>query len=83
MFNDLTTGQPESLQSNLIMAEPCPFLSRKFPKCLIIHPTETKGAAMGAGKALTAGGLFVGQSNEIFEVLRDRAADADDARHES
>jgi hypothetical protein len=45
-FNDLTTGQPESLPSNLIMPEPCPFLSRKFPKCSIIRRTATQGAAM-------------------------------------
>jgi hypothetical protein len=81
-FNDLTTGQPESLQSNLIMPEPCPFLSRKFPKCSIIRPTATKGAAMGAVKALRADGLFMGQSHEFFEALRDLAEDADDARRE-
>jgi hypothetical protein len=81
-FNDLTTGQPESLQSNLIMPEPCPFLSRKFPKCSIIRPTATKGAAMGAVKALKADGLFMGQSHEFFEALRDLAEDADDARRE-
>ena len=82
-FNDLTTGQPESLQSNLIMPEPCPFLSRKFPKCSIIRPTATKGAAMGAVKALTADGLFIGQSQEFFEAVRDLAEDADEARRES
>ena len=81
-FNDLTTGQPESLQSNLIMPEPCPFLSRKFPKCSIIRPTATKGAAMGAVKALTADGLFIGQSHEFFEALRDLAEEADDAKRE-
>jgi hypothetical protein len=81
-FNDLTTGQPESLQSNLIMPEPCPFLSRKFPKCSIIRPTATKGAAMGAVKALRADGLFMGQSHEFFEALCDLAEDADDARRE-
>jgi hypothetical protein len=81
-FNDLTTGQPKSLQSNLIMPEPCPFLSRKFPKCSIIRPTATKGAAMGAVKALTADGLFIGQSHEFFEAVRDLAADADDAKRE-
>jgi hypothetical protein len=81
-FNDLTTGQLESLQSNLIMPEPCPFLSRKFPKCSIIRPTATKGAAMGAVKALMADGLFTGQSHEFFEVLRDLAEDADDAKRE-
>jgi hypothetical protein len=81
-FQDLTTGQPESLQSNLIMPEPCPFLSRKFPKCSVIRPTQTKGAAMGALRALTADGLFIGQSKEFFEFLRDLAEDADAARRE-
>ena len=81
-FRDLTTGQPESLQSNLIMPEPCPFLSRKFPICSIIRPTETQGAAMGALKALKADGLFHGQSDEFFENLRDLAEDADEARRD-
>ncbi len=81
-FNDLTTGQPESLQSNLIMPEPCPLLSRKFPKCSIIRPTATRGAAMGAVKALTADGLFIGQSQAFFEALRDLAEDANDAKRE-
>jgi len=50
-FLDLTTNQPQSLQANLIMPEPTPFLSRKFPICSIIRPTNTKGAAMGALRA--------------------------------
>jgi hypothetical protein len=37
----------EDFQTNLIMPEPCPFLSRKFPVCSIIRPTETNGAATG------------------------------------
>ena len=82
VFQDLTTNQPESLQSNLIMPEPCPFLSRKFPKCSVVRPTNTKGAAMGAVRGLTADGLFHGQSNEFFEFLRDLAEDADAARRE-
>ncbi|MGI8961698.1 MAG: twin-arginine translocation signal domain-containing protein [Bryobacteraceae bacterium] len=81
-FVDLTTNQPESLQANLIMPEPCPFLSRKFPPCSIIRPTETKGAAMGVVKAFAADGLFIGQSKEFFELLRDLAEDADEARRE-
>jgi len=37
-FVDLTKGQPESLQANLIMPEPMPFLdARKFPICSIIR----------------------------------------------
>jgi hypothetical protein len=70
----------EDFQTNLIMPEPAPFLSRKFPVCSIIRPTETKGAAMGAAKALTADGLFIGQSKQFFELLRDLAVDADKAR---
>jgi len=82
-FVDLTKNQPELLQSNLIMPEPCPFLSRKFPICSIIRPTNTNGAAMGAANALTADGLFVGQSEDFFELITDLAADADRAQRES
>jgi hypothetical protein len=70
----------EDFQTNLIMPEPCPFLSRKFPVCSIIRPTETEGAAMGAANALTADGLFIGQSPMFFEMLKELAAEADQAR---
>jgi hypothetical protein len=79
-FNDLTTGQPESLQSNLIMPEPTPFLSRNLPICSVIRPTNTKGAAMGAVKALTADGLFTGQTPGFFDALNELALEADAAR---
>jgi Ferritin-like domain len=69
----------ETYQTNLIMPEPTHFLSTSFPVCSIIRPTETKGAAMGAAKALTADGLFIGQSPAFFELLQDLAADADRA----
>ena len=82
VFPDLNASPlgGEDFQTNLIMPEPCPFLSRKFPVCSIIRPTETKGAAMGALNALTANGLFIGQSPGFFELLRDLAEDADKAR---
>jgi hypothetical protein len=81
-FKDLKTNQPESLQANLIMPEPTAFLDRKFPIVSIIRPTETKGAAMGAVKALTADGLFIGQKNPRFlDLLHDLAEDADEAQH--
>jgi hypothetical protein len=70
----------EEFQTNLIMPEPCPFLSRKFPVCSIIRPTETQGAATAAAKALTADGLFIGQSPQFFQLLQDLASDADKAR---
>jgi hypothetical protein len=70
----------ETFQTNLIMPEPCPFLSRKLPPCSIIRPTETKGIAMGVVKFLTAMGLFIGQSPAFFEMMHDLAKDADAAR---
>jgi hypothetical protein len=82
VFPNLNALESEDFQANLIMPEPCPFLDRKFPKCSIIRPTNTAGAAMGAVKALTADGLFIGQSKEFFELLQDLAADADNARRE-
>src|SRR5438270_11001706 len=70
----------QTFQTNLIMPEPCPFISRKLPRCSVIRPTETKGAAMGAVTFLTAMGLFIGQPPQFFELLRDLAEDADEAR---
>jgi hypothetical protein len=70
----------ENFQTNLIMPEPTTFLSRQFPPCSIIRPTETAGAAMGAVNALTADGLFIGQSSQFTQLLQDLAADADAAR---
>jgi len=80
-FPDLTPNSVgESLKANLIMPEPCPFLSRKLPPCSIIRPTETKGIASGVVKFLTDMGLFSGQSNTFFALLADLAEDADEAR---
>jgi hypothetical protein len=70
----------EDFETSLIMPEPCPFLSRKLPVCSVIRPTETKGAAMGALKFLTAMGLFIGQSPAFFELMRQLAEEADKAR---
>jgi Ferritin-like domain len=81
-FNDLHFGQPETLQANLIMPEPCPFLNRKFPNCSIIRPTQTKGVAMGAIKGLSADGLFRGQSQAFFDLLTGLAQEADEAQPE-
>jgi Ferritin-like domain len=70
----------EEFQTNLIMPEPCPFLSRKLPVCSIIRPTETNGIAMNVVNFLTSMGLFIGQSPAFFKLLRDLAQDADAAR---
>jgi hypothetical protein len=69
----------ELFQTNLIMPEPTVFLSRKFPPCSIIRPTETAGAAMGAAQAFTDDGLFRGQSKAFFALLTELAQAADAA----
>jgi hypothetical protein len=77
------TSNDELLEADLIMPEPCSFLNRSFPVCSIVRPTETKGAAMGALKALTADGLFLGQTAEFMQLLTGLAADADQANPEN
>ncbi len=79
-FPDLSDGG-ELFQNNLIMPEPCPFLSPTLPVCSIIRPTETKGIAMGVVKFLTDMGLFIGQSPAFFALLNQLAKAADAARH--
>jgi len=71
----------EEFQTNLIMPEPTIFLSRRFPIVSIIRPTETTGAAMAALNALTADGLFIGQTPAFFALLTQLAQAADHARH--
>jgi hypothetical protein len=70
----------ETFQTNLIMPEPCPFISPNLPRCSVIRPTETKGIAMGVVKFLTAMGLFIGQSPEFFHFMTELAQQADNAR---
>lgn len=84
-FPDLNSSPfgGEDFQTNLIMPEPTVFLSKQFPACSIIRPTHSKGAAMAALKALTADGLFIGQSPQFFKYMVDLAEDADEARRES
>ena len=70
----------EEFQTNLIMPEPCPFLSRKLPPCSIIRPTATNGIAMAVVTFLTDMGLFRGQSGGFFSYLQNLAQQADAAR---
>src|SRR5947209_1548851 len=70
----------EDFQTNLIMLEPTVFLSRRFPRCSIIRPTQTEGVSMGALRFLTADGLFRGQSPAFFSLMKQLAREADAAR---
>jgi hypothetical protein len=69
----------EEFQTNLIMPEPCPFLSRSLPIVSIIRPTKTEGIANGALTFLTDMGLFKGQSGAFFTYLKMLADQADAA----
>jgi Ferritin-like domain len=84
-FVDLTKNQPETLQANLIMPEPCDFISTNLPQCAIIRPTSPGQLdARGAIEGFIADGLFIGQqrSKEFLDLIRDMAEQADAARRE-
>src|SRR5438034_6343648 len=80
-FPNLDVGN-QLFNKNLIMPEPCPFLSRNLPRCSIIRPTRTNGVAMGVVKFLTEMGLFIGQPPAFFSFLHQLAQEADAARRE-
>ena len=83
-FPDLNSAPfgGETFQTNLIMPEPCPFISTSLPACSVVRPTNTTGVAMGALKFLTGMGLLIGQSPEFFSFLTSLATAADAAQRE-
>jgi len=70
----------QTFQTNLIMPEPCAFISPTLPRCSVIRPTNTHGIAMAVVKFLTDMGLFIGQSPAFFSFLHQLAQEADAAR---
>lgn len=82
VFENLALNQPESLQANLIMPEPCDFIDG-LPECSIIRPTGAGQLdAVGAIKGFIDDGLFIGQPKEFTQLLLNLAEEADDARPE-
>jgi hypothetical protein len=82
-FVDLTTGQPETLQANLIMPEPCEFISPNLPPCAIIRPTGPGQLdARGAINSFIADGLFRGQPPQFLQLITSLARAADAAERE-
>jgi hypothetical protein len=82
-FIDLTTGQPETLQANLIMPEPCEFIRRSLPACSIIRPTGPGQLdATGVINSFIADELFRGQSPAFFALINSLASAADAAQRE-
>jgi hypothetical protein len=83
-FADLTTGQPETLQANLIMPEPCEFISPHLPSCAIIRPTgRGQLDARGAINSFIEDGLFRGQSAQFLQLIDSLARAADAAEREA
>src|SRR5215472_3907661 len=77
-----TPAQADELQTNLIMPEPTIFLNKGLPPVSIIRPSATQGAAMTAFNGFAADGLFIGQTKQFFEVMRELASAADAATRE-
>ena len=70
----------ELFQTNLIMPEPTDFIHKSLPKCSVIRPSTVQhSGAMAAVEALTANGLFKGQSQKFFRAAKALARAADNA----
>jgi hypothetical protein len=83
IFTDLTTNQPETLQANLIMPEPCEFISPKLPPCAIIRPSGPGQLdATGVINSFIADGLFKGQPPQFLQLITSLASAADAAERE-
>jgi hypothetical protein len=80
-FPDLNAPNSELDQTNLILPEPCEFISKNLPACSVIRPTSTKeGGAVATIKAFTDDLLFLGQSPAFFNLVHKLAVEADSVR---
>ena len=80
-FPDLNAPMSEAVQTNLIFPEPCDFIAESLPACSVIRPSMTQDAgAVAAVKALTADGLFHGQTPAFFRAVMHLATAADAAQ---
>jgi len=79
-FPDFNATNNPLLQTNLIFPVPCEFISATLPLCAVIRPTaQGQIDAVGAANALTASGLFIGQSASFIQLLSEMAVEADAA----
>jgi hypothetical protein len=82
-FPDLNALNSELDQTNLILPEPCEFISKSLPQCSVIRPTSTKeGGAVATIKAFTDDLLFLGQSQAFFSLVNKLAVEADSVRRD-
>ena len=79
-FPDLNNPATELTQTNKILPEPCNFINKSLPRCSVIRPTSTQlGGAVATVKAFTEDGMFIGQSDEFFDLSMKLAVAADSA----
>jgi hypothetical protein len=72
--------QANLVQPSLIFPVPCEFINPDLPHCSVIRPSGDRfSGARAAVAALTADGLFTGQSTKFFQTLRQLADEADAA----
>jgi len=75
--------QANLVQPSLIFPVPCEFISSDLPHCAVIRPSNDRfSGARAAVAALTADGLFTGQSAKFFQTLKRLAEEADAATRE-
>jgi hypothetical protein len=80
-FPDLNARNSELDQTNLILPEPCEFISKSLPPCSVIRPTLTQnGGAVATIKAFTDDFLFLGQIPAFFSLVNQLAVEADSVR---
>ena len=80
-FPDLNAKGGELNQTNLILPEPCDFISEDLPECSVIRPTlDANGGAVATINAFTADRLFLGQSDTFFDTVMALAKAADAAQ---
>jgi hypothetical protein len=80
-FPDLNARNSELDQTNLILPEPCEFISKSLPQCSVIRPTLTQnGGAIATIKAFTDDLLFLGQSQAFFTLVHRLAVEADSVK---
>jgi hypothetical protein len=80
-FPDLNAVGSELDQTNLILPEPCEFISKSLPQCSVIRPTSTQnGGAVATIKAFTDDLLFLRQSSAFFNLVNRLAIETDSVR---
>jgi len=73
----------QMFQTNLILPEPCAFISSNLPPCSVIRPTlSANGGPMATVQSFIADGLFIGQNPQFLEQLMDLASAAESSQRQ-